>query len=332
MKLKSKILDFVKGDTSTGFNELALELFQYQSENNSVYKEFLSLINFDPRSLQYIDDIPLLPIKLFKTKEIKTGGWASETVFMSSGSTGTDRSRHFVRDLDFYKDISSALFTHKYSSENYEVLGLLPSYLENGSSSLVCMVDNLMKIHNLHSEAFFMYDFKALTKRIENLLNETDKKIVLIGVSFALLDFCERNKIESERLSILFTGGMKNRRKELSYEEVYDILKASFPLSSIDSEYGMTEMFSQSYSLGNREGIFESGRSIRILSKELNDPLSTATDGRAGQIGFIDLANVDSLAFVLTEDMGVSFSDTEFKILGRLQNSDLRGCNLLYQS
>lgn len=332
MKLKSKILDFVKGDTSAGFNELALELFQYQSEKNPVYNEFLSLINFDPGSLTNIHDIPLLPIKLFKTKEIKTGDWEPETVFMSSGSTGSDRSRHLVRDLDFYRDISKTLFAHKYHSEKYEILGLLPSYMENGSSSLVCMVDNLMKIHNLQKEAFFMYDFNALSERIGNLLKETDKRIVLVGVSFALLDFCERNKIENERLSILFTGGMKNRRKELTYEEIYDMLNASFPLSCIDSEYGMTEMFSQSYSQGNREGLFESGRSIKILSKELNDPFYTATYGRAGQIGFIDLANVDSLAFVLTEDMGVSFSDTEFKILGRLQNSDLRGCNLLYQS
>jgi len=332
LNLKSKILEFVSGNTSTSFDELAIELFDYQSKNNVLYAKFLKLLKCNPETIKRIDDIPLLPITLFKQYEIRTGKWKEETVFRSSGTSHSIKSSHYVKDLDYYNKISKALFENEYPDKNYEILALLPSYIENGESSLVQMVSNLLNHYNEDLDVFYLYDFEKLNNQIQKILNRTEKNIILIGVSFALLDFCKEYKNDNERVTVIFTGGMKNRREELNYEEVYLGIKTGFPLSSVDSEYGMTEMLSQSYCRNNEKGIFSPGRSLKILCKELYDPRCNAATSKTGQIGFIDLANIDTLSFVLTDDLGVSFSNNEFKVLGRIQSSDLRGCNLLYQS
>jgi len=333
LNLKLKIQEFIKEDTSVDFDHLAMEVFNYQAEHNKVYNTFIQLLGINPSNVNGIDQIPFFPIRLFKEYELQSGDWKAETVFFSSGTTlGRKRSKHLVKDLSFYEEISSNLFKAFYPDNNYEILALLPSYLENGNSSLVAMVNHLMGTYNNKIDAFYLYDFDALSHRIHELLNNSDKQIILFGVSFALLDFCKEYTIADERLSIVFTGGMKSRGEELNYTEMFNKIKMAFPLSSIDSEFGMTEMFSQSYCINNEAGHYRCGKSIKVFSQELQDPLSSARTGKTGQLAFIDLANIDTLSFVLTDDLIVLNKDQSFAVLGRVSESDMRGCNLLYYS
>ncbi len=333
MNLKLKIREFINEDTNVDFEQLAIEVFNYQATENKIYNKFLQLLSLDPSTVKRIEQIPFFPIRLFKEYEVQTGDWNAEATFYSSGTTlGRKRSKHLVKDLSFYEQISSTLFKEFYPDNNYEILALLPSYLENGDSSLVAMVKHLMDIYNNKSDAFYLYDFKALNDRIQEILKNSSKQIILFGVSFALLDFCQEYAIADERLRIVFTGGMKSRGEELSYKEMYSILKRSFVLSSIDSEYGMTEMFSQSYCLNHELGHYKCGKTIKVFSQELQDPLSHSRIGKTGQLAFIDLANIDTLSFVLTDDLIVLNKDQSFSVLGRISESDIRGCNLLYQS
>lgn len=334
MNLKSKILEFLKGDKTYGFDELALTIFQRQARENAIYAEFLDLMAIKVEQVNEISDIPLFPIRLFKKYALKTGDWQAQTVFQSSGTSDmTDRSRHYVRDPEFYRDVCQQIFSSYYVDPEIEIIALLPSYIESGQSSLVAMVRHLAEIYNQNpGDIFYLYDHTSLMVRINEILNTTGKQVVLFGVSFALLDFAESFCLEDERLRILFTGGMKNRRKEMNYEEVYDRLKTSFPLSSVDSEYGMTEMFSQSYSIDDRQGWFKAGRTLQIFGKELYDPLSDVKIGKTAQLGFIDLANIDTLSFILTDDLVIKDEKDRFKLIGRIHKSDLRGCNLMYQS
>lgn len=315
------------------FEELALECFDYQSKHNKLYRQFLDIVGMDRSAIQCVEDIPCMPISFFKHHDVMTGDWESEMVFRSSGTSDQSlRSNHLVADAAFYQDISSGIFKQFYGDEGFETFALLPSYLENGESSLVFMVDHLMNLYNEGSEhRSYLYDHEELHKQILTCLEE-QKRVMLWGVTFALLDFAQHYDIRHSNLHIMFTGGMKNRRREMHYDEIYDDLKKSFPLSSIDSEYGMTEMFSQSYSLDSTEGLYRSGRSLRIMCKEISDPLSNVAFGKTGQVAFCDLANVDTISFVQTDDLGLLYPDGRFRILGRMSNSDLRGCNLLYQS
>ena len=247
---------------------------------------------------------------------------------MSSGTgTGSHRSCHHVKDLDFYNNISSEIFRSFYPNDESELFALLPSYIENGNSSLVQMSSHLMSFYNCNSDNFFLYDFDDLYIKLKK--NPTKKKI-LIGVTFALIDFANAYNIVDQNLTVIFTGGMKNRKREMSFEEVYTSLKNSFPISNIDAEYGMTEMFSQSYSMDSINGNYTEGKTIKIIPKEINDPFKSSKKGKTGQLGFIDLANVDTLSFVLTDDLCIKNKDQSFNLLGRISQSDLRGCTLLY--
>ena len=333
VKLKNKILEYVQEDESEDFEALALEVFKFQSSYNEVYKTFLKYLSIDPKKVDRLQDIPLLPIQFFKNKQIQTLSWDPKMVFRSSGTTnGEHRSTHLVKNPEFYSDISFRSFKKNISFNPEYILALLPSYMENSESSLVYMVENIVKNYNLNSEfkAFYLDDFNGLNELIRKLCNQ--EKVLLIGVTFALLDYGNHYPLNSENLQIMFTGGMKNRRAEMSYGEVYDQLKSFFPSSIIASEYGMTEMFSQAYCVEDREGRYKPVNTLRMLSYQITDPFVQQDYGKSGQMGFIDIANIDTLSFVMTQDLGISYDDNSFEILGRLSKADIRGCNLLYHN
>ena len=330
MNLKTEILNYVAGESSLSFDDLAFEIYNLQAQRNIVYKRFLEIIGKQSESPSSLEDIPLLPISVFKHQKVITGNFNEEALFQSSGtSDNSSRSHHYVKDLQYYNEVTYHIFRQFYYHSDCEIYALLPSYLENGNSSLVAMVKGLMEKYNEKGDHFYLYNFEEL---YHDLCKETDKKKVLFGVTFALIDFAREYDLSDCQLSIIFTGGMKNRKLEMSFEEVYTALKKSFPQSAIDAEYGMTEMFSQSYALDNKAGLYRAGSSIKILAKEINDPFKNVKINKTGQLGFIDLANVDSLSFVLTDDLTVIDEHNNFKLLGRMTTSEMRGCTLMYES
>lgn len=315
--------------SETKFNDLTLEVFAYQYKYNAFYRQYCSLIGKEFSKVSSINDIPFLPIQFFKNQEIKTGDWTeSEMIFTSSGTTGASTSQHFVRDLAFYKDITILGFEEKYGAvENYCVLGLLPSYLERTGSSLIVMVDAFIKRSKHPESGFFLQNHEQLAGILRGC---RDRQIptLLIGVSFGLLDFVEKHTLDFPELIVMETGGMKGRRREMIRSELHDIFKKGFNCPHIHSEYGMTELFSQGYAKHN--GIFEPTPTMRVLTREVNDPLSIMSKkGQLGVINIIDLGNLDTCSFVATDDLGRVFADGQFEVLGRLDNSDMRGCNLL---
>jgi len=329
LNLKAEILKCACGKSPMSFEDLAFELYNQQSKTNVVYNRYLQIIGRNEITPSSLEDIPLLPISIFKSQAIKNGEWNDEAIFMSSGTgTGIHRSKHHVKQLDFYNQISREIFKSFYKEESYELYALLPSYIENGNSSLVQMTSHLMTEFNGHASNFYMYNFDEL---YEKLTTNSSSKKILLGVTFALIDFASEYKLYDESLSVIFTGGMKNRKREMSFEEVFIELKSAFPLSNIDAEYGMTEMFSQSYALNDERGNYTTGQTIKIIPKEINDPFTNSKQGKTGQLGFIDLANIDTLSFVLTDDLCVENDNKTFRLLGRISDSDLRGCTLLYQ-
>lgn len=333
MNIKSKILEFVEGSNKISFDELALDIYSYQAEHNSIYRKFLQLSGRLDMEPQCVNEIPCLPIALYKQYEVKTGQWSSMHLFKSSGTSDMlERSIHHIKDLEFYNQLTHSIFKQFYRDDNYEILGLLPSYMEAGNSSLVAMVTHLMSIYNNDKQAFYMHDFERMYRDIDRLLTQTNKTILIFGVTFALLDFAEEFKIDSNRLKLIFTGGMKGRRKELSNEEVKQHLQTAFPSGTIDSEYGMTEMFSQAYTVEGYRGTYYPGKSLRVIPREINDPFKNARYGKTSQLAFVDLGNVDTLSFVMTDDLCTCYDDGSFDLHGRLRESDLRGCNMLYQS
>jgi len=310
-----------------------MELFHHQARFNPAYKEFTELLGRTPATVDHIDNRPFMPISFFKSRVIKSGDWEHALVFRSSGTSGTGRrSEHPIKSASWAAFVSNQIFRQFYPGSGREILALLPSYLENGDSSLVHMVKDLVDRYNVSDDVFFMHDFEALHKHIQQLLNNSDKTILLIGVSFALLDYAERFPLSDNRLEIMFTGGMKNRQKELDYAEIYKRLSNAYPLSRIVSEYGMTELLSQAYCVDNDKGRYLPGRSLDIRFMEITDPMSAVTPGKTGQLAAIDLANIHTVSFIMTEDLGHMWPDGRFSVLGRLAQSDLRGCNLLYQS
>ena len=311
------------------FNDLTLEVFAYQYKYNAFYRQYCSLIGKEFSKVSTINDIPFLPIQFFKNQEIKTGDWAqAETVFTSSGTTGTSTSQHFVRDLTFYKDITILGFEEKYDAiENYCVLGLLPSYLERTGSSLVVMVDAFIKRSKYPQSGFFLQNHAELADILRGC---RDRQIptLLIGVSFGLLDFVEKHAIDFPEIIVMETGGMKGRRREMIRSELHEEIQKGFKCPHIHSEYGMTELFSQGYSKHN--GIFEPTPTMRVVTREVNDPLSIMSkNGALGVINVVDLGNLDTCSFVATDDLGRVYADGRFEVLGRLDNSDMRGCNLM---
>ncbi|GJM60649.1 acyltransferase [Persicobacter diffluens] len=321
--LKNRVLNL----TPRHFDQLALDIFHFQAENNPIYKQWIQLLGKNPSEIQQVDKIPFLPISFFKNHSIKSGDWTPQDTFESSGTTGMTPSRHYIEDLKFYDTLARLIFTDFYGPvENYVFLGLLPSYLERTTSSLVRMVDQFIKIGKHPESGFYLNDHEDLIRQVEKI-KKSGKKAVLIGVTFGLLDLADRYEADFSDLIVMETGGMKGRRKELLREEVHHFLANRLNIKEVHSEYGMTELLSQGYSKGN--SLFKTADSMKVLIRETNDPLSLETRAKSGAINIIDLGNVHSCSFIATEDLGKIHPDGSFEVLGRLDNSDIRGCNLM---
>ncbi len=309
------------------FIQTALQVFNYQARNCKVYSEFISGLNIDTAAVQRIDQIPFLPIEFFKSQEVVSSDAATEVIFSSSGTTGMITSRHLVTDVNWYTQSFRNAFKLFYGDvAGYVVLALLPSYLEREGSSLIYMADDLIKQSGNPDSGFYLYNHQELYNQLKKQ-KEAQKPTLLIGVTFALLDFVEQYQIEFPELIVMETGGMKGRRKEMIREELHQQLCAGFGVKAIHSEYGMTELLSQAYSKG--EGVFYCPPWMKILTRDTNDPLDILENNKTGGINVIDLANINSCSFIATQDLGKIYDDGSFEVLGRFDNSDIRGCNLL---
>ncbi len=324
---RTYFLNRIREVQEENFNELALEIFRWQAAWNPLYRQFLELLQVQPDEIDSIGEIPFLPISFFKNKTIKTGLWKAETVFESSGTSGQITSRHEVRSTAWYEENTVRGFGHFYGHPSgYCFLALLPSYLERGGSSLVLMADHFIQTSSFAESGFFLNDHAMLAR----LLNELKAKTiptVLIGVSFGLLDFVEQYQIDFPDLIVMETGGMKGRRKEITRMELHELIRKGFNINHVHSEYGMTELFSQAYS--KKDGLFRTSPTMKILIRDVTDPFCILPERRHGAINIIDLANLDTCAFVATDDLGRQYADNSFEILGRIDASDIRGCNLM---
>lgn len=313
-------------NSSEDFERLAIEIFRFQYDNVSVYRNFCSLLGKNPARVKHVENIPFLPIQFFKNHKVITEHLTEQAIFTSSGTTGNITSKHYVADVKLYEKSFLKAFTKQYGNPSvFAILALLPSYLERGGSSLIYMVEHLIEKSNNPNSGFYLYEMDTLIAKLE-LLEESGQKTTLIGVSYALLDLIEKRKFQLKNTIVMETGGMKGRRKEMIKEELHEILKRGFGVSKIHSEYGMTELLSQAYSLG--DGIFSCPPWMKILTRDTEDALSF-TYGKTGGINVIDLANLNSCAFIATQDLGKTFADGTFEILGRFDSSDVRGCNLM---
>ncbi len=304
------------------FERAALELFRFQAERCTPYRRYIELLGIDAASIEHVEDIPFLPIELFKSEDVYCGDAAPEAVFTSSNTGNTTPSRHMMASLATYRKCFTAAFEHFYGApERWSIYGLLPSYLEREGSSLIYMVDSL--IAEAGSGGFYLNNYEQL---IEDMARDTKPKI-LLGVSYALWDLAEQHAPTLHNTVIMETGGMKGRREELSKSELHKILCKGFGVETIHSEYGMAELTSQAYSSG--EGIFTAPRWMRVLVRDVNDPFDHHPHAMRGGIDIIDLGNISSCAFIQTQDMGHLMEDGRFSIEGRIAGSDIRGCNLL---
>lgn len=308
------------------FNKLSLEAFQYQFRNNTVYNSYVKTLGVNPAVVNSVSQIPFLPVSFFKSHSVKTGDFAAETVFESSGTTGSINSRHLVKDLLLYKESFTKGFEFFYGPvTGWCIIGLLPSYLERENSSLVYMVNELIRQSADPRSGFYLTEFEKLSAVLKEA-EARKQKTLLIGVTFALLDFAELSHLSLQHAIVMETGGMKGRRKEMIRAEVHDLLKKGFGISAVHSEYGMTELLSQAYSKG--EGLFSAPPWMKVLVRDEEDPLAVKETG-AGVINIIDLANIDSCCFIATDDAGKVHRDGRFEVLGRMDGSDLRGCSLM---
>ena len=335
MKLPVKNIDLEKkvfAASAENFTDLAIELFQFQYQNNVLYRQYCNTLNIQANEVDVIEQIPFLPISFFKSHQVKTTEFEAEAIFESSGTTTTINSRHFVKDVNLYAQSFKKGFQKFYGGAKDKcVLGLLPSYLERKNSSLVLMVDELIKESNHNLSGFYLYDYEKLHSTI--LHNEILKQpAVLIGVTYALLDFADKFPMQLRHTIIMETGGMKGRREEMTRQEVHRELQKNLGVSLIHSEYGMTELLSQAYSKG--DGIFHCPPWMQVLIREEDDPFTIILPDTlkekpfTGAINIIDLANIYSCSFIATEDMGRLYGNTSFEVLGRIDNSDIRGCSL----
>lgn len=319
--------DIFSISSSKQFEKIALKVFRFQYDNNAVYHQFCNLVNQDKQTVKSLKEIPFLPIQFFKSHDVVSSTNYPETIFTSSGTTGSITSRHLVTDLSLYQQSYRQAFSQFYGNiEDYTVLALLPSYLERQGSSLIHMVEDLIQLSNNSDSGFYLNDYDALVKKL--IEQERDNKnVLLIGVTFALLDLIEKQNFKLENTIIMETGGMKGRRKEMIREELHEILTKGFGVKTIHSEYGMTELLSQAYSLGN--GIFECPSWMQIHIRDTEDALTYISNGKTGGINVIDLANINSCSFIATQDLGKKYDNGSFEVLGRFDNSDIRGCNLM---
>ncbi|MCP2039319.1 acyl transferase [Chryseobacterium sp. HSC-36S06] len=318
--------------TETEFQQKCLETFRYQYENVEVYRKFVDYLSINPREISSVEEIPFLPIEMFKNHLVLDKNSSAENYFQSSGTTQMTRSKHYIADFGLYQQsIYESFVQYIGKPEEYVFLGLLPNYSENPHSSLIYMVDFLMKKSGKPDNGYFLYNHAELFHLLEKLSAE-NRKVILFGVSFALLDyldFCDAEllkHITTENLTIIETGGMKGRKEEMTKDELLRILQKGFGTEKIYSEYSMTELLSQAYSLG--ENIYESPNWMRILIRNTEDPFSYVEEGRTGAINIIDLANIHSCSFIATQDLG-KVENGKFQVLGRIDHSDIRGCSLL---
>lgn len=309
------------------FEKITLKVFRYQYDNNTVYQNFCSLLKKDKANVKSIEEIPFLPIQFFKSHDVVSSSEPAQTVFTSSGTTGTITSRHLVTDLNFYEQSFRLGFSQFYGNiEDYVVLALLPSYLEREGSSLIYMAKDLIESSNQPDSGFYLSNYDELIQKLIQL-DQSGQNVILIGVTYALLDLIEKQSFRLKNTIIMETGGMKGKRKEIIREELHEILCKGFGVSKIHSEYGMTELLSQAYSLG--DGIFECPPWMEILIRDTEDALSYVAEGKTGGINVIDLANINSCSFIATQDLGKKYPNHSFEVLGRFDNSDIRGCNLM---
>lgn len=309
------------------FEDIALSLFHYQSIHNTTYRTFIETLGLQSSKITSIDQIPFLPIEFFKSQIILTDNEPVEVVFTSSGTTGLSTSRHPVRDLAFYLKNAQTIFERYFGSlENYHFFALLPSYLERQGSSLIAMMDYFIRESKSPYSGFYLHNYQELVSHIQ-VAKESGRKVILWGVSFALLDLAEGFELDLKDAIVIETGGMKGRRKEMIREELHELLCSRFKVGQIGSEYGMTELLSQAYSVGH--GLYQSPPWMKILVRDINDPFQMLENGKTGGINVIDLANAHSCAFIETQDLGKWVQGGYFEVLGRIDNSDFRGCNLL---
>ena len=309
------------------FNETARSLFRYQYRNNSIYRSFVDALGISESKVYHPEQIPFLPVSFFKTHKITTGDFIEEAVFESSGTTGSETSRHYVADTGLYETSFTRGIELFYGDlSQYAVFALLPSYLERRNSSLVYMVEKIRMKSNQQMGGFFLHELESLQKQLTEA-HDAGLKIMLFGVTFALLEMAEKFPLSIPGAVVFETGGMKGRRKELTRMELHEKLCSGFGVAKIHSEYGMTELLSQAWSAG--DGIFRCPPWMRVLIADTNDPLSYIETGRTGGINIIDLANFHSCSFLATQDLGRVFDDGSFEVLGRFDNSDIRGCSLL---
>lgn len=309
------------------FEKLTLKVFRHQYDNNIVYKNFCDLLKKDKSNVKSLLDIPFLPIQFFKSHDIISSREAIQETFTSSGTTGMQTSNHFVTDVSIYEQSYRNAFSEFYGNiEDYCVLALLPSYLEREGSSLIYMIDDLIKSSNHPDSGFYLNNLNELAIKLAEL-DKSGQNVILIGVTYALLDLIELHQFELNNTIVMETGGMKGKRKEIIREELHEILCQGFGVPVIHSEYGMTELLSQAYSLGN--GIFECPPWMQILIRDTEDALSYIDYGKTGGVNVIDLANINSCSFIATQDLGKKYPNHSFEVLGRFDNSDIRGCNLM---
>lgn len=311
----------------TDFEKLSFEIFRFQAKNNLIYNEFLNHLAIDVTSVHKINQIPFLPIQFFKSHKVVSSKEKVQQIFLSSGTTGDTQSKHYVTDLNIYKTSFRKGFEYFYGNiKDYTVLALLPSYLERDGSSLIYMVNDLIESSNCSKSGFYLNNLEELSDHLIEL-DKNNKKVLLIGVSFALLDFVEKFKFKLNNTIIIETGGMKGRRKELIKKELHRVLCDGFGVEEIHSEYGMTELLSQAYSKGN--GLFKCPPWMKVIIRDTEDALTIFPDGKSGGINVIDLANINSCSFIATQDLGKTYANGTFEVLGRFDNSDIRGCNLM---
>jgi len=309
------------------FEKMALKVFRFQYENNLVYQEFCNFLKVDKQAVKMVSQIPFLPIQFFKSHNVVSTTNPIQKTFTSSGTTGMITSKHLVTDISLYEQSYRLAFSEFYGNiEDYVVLALLPSYLERTGSSLIYMVKDLIELSNNEHSGFYLHNYEELIAKLIEIDN-AGQNVILIGVTYALLDLIEKQNFQLKNTIIMETGGMKGKRKEIIREELHDILCKGFGVKSIHSEYGMTELLSQAYSLGN--GIFECPSWMQILVRNTEDALTYENYGKTGGVNVIDLANINSCSFIATQDLGKKYPNNSFEILGRFDNSDIRGCNLM---
>ena len=325
IELRNRIFNI---KNQSDFLETALEIFNYQYNKNTVYQDYINSLRKKPEEVNSLGSIPFLPVEFFRNQQIISGNRQVEMIFESSGTTGVTPGKHFVTDISLYEESFLRAFRLFYGDpEEFLIAALLPSYTEREGSSLVYMADHLIKKSLNPLSGFYRSNISDLIHTIETAI-KSNQKTLLLGVSFALLDLAENQSPDLSGVTVMETGGMKGKRKEITRQEMHAILKDKFNVPAIHSEYGMTELLSQAYSKG--DGIFYCPPWMKILIRDPQDPLSVVTDpGRTGGINIIDLANINSCSFIATGDLGKLHEDGGFEVLGRFDNSDIRGCNLL---